>query len=105
MKYTIDLLKEALRELSVFRFTYLGNHDTLIHDLINNPEKLTNAISEIMEKFGYDKPILAEVFLRGKDLSVGIIGNPLESYMALPIVEEDYPLLPEGLPRICGYFR
>jgi len=31
--------------------------------------------------------------------------NPPESYMALPIVEEDYPLLPEGLPWICGYFR
>jgi len=51
VKYTIDLLKEALMELSVFRFTYLGNPDTLIHDLINNPEKLTNAISELMEKF------------------------------------------------------
>jgi len=42
-----------------------------------------------MEKCGYDKPILVEAFLRGKDLSVGNIGNPLESYMALPIVEED----------------
>jgi len=105
VKYTIDLLKEALMELSVFHFTYLGNHDTLIHDLINNPEERTNAIPEIMEKFGYDKPILMEAFLRGKDLSVGNIGNPPESYMALPIVEEDYPLLPEGLPRTCSYFR
>ncbi len=89
----LTCLKEALRELSVFRFTYLGNHDTLIHDLINNPKELTNAISEIMEKFGYNKPILVEAFLRGNDLSVGIIGNPPESYMALPIVEEDmWPL-------------
>lgn len=68
-----------------------------------NPEELTNAISEIREKFGYDKPILVEEFLSGKDLSVGIIGNPPESYTVLPIVEEDYSSLPEGLPRICGY--
>ena len=207
--YTIDRLKEALRELKDFRFTYLCTHDTLIQDLIKmkakidfvfnlcdegfsnearrelhvpallemltipytgsgpqcltfcydkslvrgiakemdipvpeavfikpedtafelhydfpviakpnfgdssfgitqrsvayNPEELTNAISEIREKFGYDKPILVEEFLSGKDLSVGIIGNPPESYTVLPIVEEDYSSLPEGLPRICGY--
>jgi len=207
--YTIDRLKEALRELKDFRFTYLCTHDTLIQDLIKtkakinfvfnlcdegfsnearrelhvpallemlsipytgsgpqcltfcydkslvrgiakemdipvpeavfikpedtafelhydfpviakpnfgdssfgitqrsvacNPEELTNAISEVREKFGYDKPILVEEFLSGKDLSVGIIGNPPESYTVLPIVEEDYSSLSEGLPRICGY--
>ena len=68
-----------------------------------DPEELTNAISAIREKFGYDKPILVEEFLTGKDLSVGIIGNPPESYTALPIIEEDYSALPPGLPRICGY--
>jgi len=66
-------------------------------------EQLTNAISEIREKFGYDKPILVEEFLIGKDLSVGIIGNPPEDYTVLPITEEDYSLLPEGFPKICGY--
>jgi D-alanine-D-alanine ligase len=68
-----------------------------------NIEELSNAILEIREKFGYDKPILVEEFLTGKDLSVGIIGNPPESYTALPIIEEDYSVLPDGLPRICGY--
>ena len=69
----------------------------------NNREELLNAISEIRENFGYDKPILVEKFLTGKDLSVGIIGNPPESYRVLPIIEEDYSSLPNGLPRICGY--
>jgi D-alanine-D-alanine ligase len=207
--YTIDRLKEALRDLNGFQFTYLSNHDTLIQDLIKKepkidfvfnlcdegflniakrelhipallemlgipytgsgpqclafchdkslvrgiakemgipvpeavfikpedstfelyfdfpviakpnygdssfgitqkcvsrgPEELTNAISEIRERFGYDKPILVEELLTGKDLSVGIIGNPPESYTVLPIIEEDYSSLPEGLPRICGY--
>jgi len=69
----------------------------------NNIEGLINAISEIRQKFGYDKPIIVEEFLTGKDLSVGIIGNPPESYKVLPIIEEDYSVLPPELPRICGY--
>lgn len=69
----------------------------------NNLEELLNAVSEIREKFGYDKPILVEEFLTGKDLSVGIIGNPPSSYSVLPIIEEDYSEIPEGLPKICGY--
>ena len=69
----------------------------------NNIKELVNAISEIREKFGYDKPVLVEEFLTGKDLSIGIIGNPPEDYIVLPIIEEDYSVLPDGLPKICGY--
>ncbi|MCJ7645405.1 methyltransferase domain-containing protein [bacterium] len=69
----------------------------------SNIEELINAISEIRQKFGYDKPIIVEEFLTGKDLSVGIIGNSPESYKVLPIIEEDYSTLPPALPRICGY--
>jgi len=71
--------------------------------VVNNIEELINAISEIRQKFGYDKPIIVEEFLTGKDLSVGIIGNPPDSYKVLPIIEEDYSILPPELPRICGY--
>ncbi len=71
--------------------------------IANNAEELVNAITDIREKFGYDKPILVEEFLTGKDLSIGIIGNPPESYTVLPIIEEDYSSLPAELPRICGY--
>jgi len=69
----------------------------------NNHEQLINAISMIRERLGYDKPILVEELLTGKDLSVGIIGNPLTSYTVLPVTEEDYSAVPEDLPRICGY--
>ncbi|MBN1387640.1 MAG: methyltransferase domain-containing protein [Bacteroidales bacterium] len=68
-----------------------------------NIEQLNNAIVTTRENVGYDKPILVEEFLTGKDLTVGIIGNPPESYTILPVIEEDYSLLPENLPRICGY--
>lgn len=66
-------------------------------------EELLDAVAGIREKFGYDKPVLVEEFLQGSDLTVGIIGNPPESYQVLPIIEEDYSNLPEGLPKICGY--
>jgi D-alanine-D-alanine ligase len=69
----------------------------------NSLDQLITAISEIREKFGYNKPILLEEFLSGKDLSLGLIGNPPGSYMVLPITEEDYTDVPEDLPRICGY--
>jgi D-alanine-D-alanine ligase len=69
----------------------------------NSIEQLVNAISEIREKFGYEKPILVEEFLTGKDFTVGIIGNPPESYTVLPIIQEDYSALPPDLPRLCGY--
>ncbi|MBU0478783.1 methyltransferase domain-containing protein [bacterium] len=208
--YTIDQLKNALRELKDYSFTYLSNHDTLLHDMAklktkenlmvlnlcdegfnndarkelhipsliemldipytgsgpqslaycydkslvrgiaqemdipvptaffikpedtafelpfgfpvivkpnfgdssfgitqrsvaNNIEELVNAISEMREKFGYDKPILVEEFLTGKDLSVGIIGNSPGSYTVLPIIEADYSLISAELPKICGY--
>jgi D-alanine-D-alanine ligase len=66
-------------------------------------EDLTRAISSIRSRFGFEKPILVEEYLTGPDLSVGIIGNPPESYTVLPIIEEDYSALPPELPRICGY--
>jgi D-alanine-D-alanine ligase len=69
----------------------------------NTIEELNDAILRIREKFGYEKPILVEEFLTGKELTVGILGNPPESYNVLPLVEEDYSLLPPELPKICGY--
>ncbi len=71
--------------------------------VVNNGEELLNAITEIREKFGYDKPILIEQFLTGKDLTLGFIGNPPDDYIILPIIEEDYSSLPPELPKICGY--
>ncbi len=71
--------------------------------ICNNVMELVGAVNDIREKFGYDKPVLIEEFLTGKDLSVGIIGNPPDSYRVLPIIEEDYSALPADLPRVCGY--
>ena len=73
------------------------------HSYATTLEELVTAISNIRENVGYDKPILVEKFLPGKDISVGIIGNPPDAYTILPIIEEDYSSLPSDLPQICGY--
>ncbi len=69
----------------------------------NSIEELNDAILKIRHDFGYESSILVEEFLTGKELSVGIIGNPPESYTVLPVIEEDYSQLPPDLPKICGY--
>jgi len=69
----------------------------------NSIEELNDAILKIRHDFGYESSILVEEFLTGKEISVGIIGNPPESYITLPIIEEDYSQLPPDLPKICGY--
>lgn len=68
-----------------------------------NVNQLEQAISRVRTICGFDEPVLVEQFLTGKDISVGIIGNPPDACQVLPIIEEDYSALPEGLPRICGY--
>jgi D-alanine-D-alanine ligase len=69
----------------------------------NSIEELNDAIIKIRHDFGYESSILVEEFLTGKEISIGIIGNPPESYISLPIIEEDYSQLPADLPKICGY--
>ena len=50
--YTIDQLKNALRELKEYNITYLNNHDTLIQDLIKFKGKLDYVFNLCDE--GYD---------------------------------------------------
>ena len=72
-------------------------------NVANSIVELNDAISKIRKEFGYDKPILVEEFLSGKELTVGILGNPPENYFVLSMIEEDYSELPVELPKICGY--
>ena len=74
-----------------------------VNSVCHNVVQLEQAIATVREKVGFDRPVLIEEFLQGKDISVGIIGNPLENYLVLPIIEEDYSGLPADLPKICGY--
>jgi len=73
--------------------------DSVCYDV----KQLEQALANIRQWAGFDEPVLVEQFLTGKDISVGIIGNPPHGYQVLPIIEEDYSAIPQGLPRICGY--
>ncbi len=73
------------------------------NNVVFNGEQLLNAVRDIRERFGYNNSILIEQYLSGKDLTLGIIGNPPYNYIVLPILEEDYSVLPPELPKICGY--
>jgi D-alanine-D-alanine ligase len=67
-------------------------------------DSLIKVIRDLRDLFGYEKPILIEEFLTGKELSLGIIGNPPKyPFKLLPIAELDYSSVPEDLPKICGY--
>ncbi|MEM5947534.1 methyltransferase domain-containing protein [Spirochaetia bacterium 38H-sp] len=71
--------------------------------VVNNEKDLLSVVHKIRKEFGYDKPLLLEEFLPGKDLTIGIIGQYDGEYRILPIIEEDYSAVPEHLPRVCGY--
>jgi D-alanine-D-alanine ligase len=68
-----------------------------------NVEQLAQGVLRIRDQYGYELPILIEQFLPGKDISVGIIGNPTHEVDILPIIEEDYSALPKDYPKVCGY--
>jgi D-alanine-D-alanine ligase len=70
--------------------------------IAHSREELIEILEGTREKIGSNKPLLLEEFLPGKDISVGIIGNP-PACTVLPITEEDYSAVPEDLPKICGY--
>ncbi|MDH5526669.1 MAG: methyltransferase domain-containing protein [Nitrospirota bacterium] len=74
-----------------------------VNSVVHTPEALIDQVRAIRDQFGYDKPVLVEEFLTGKDITVGIIGTPPADYTVLPVLEEDYSDLPADLPRICGY--
>ncbi len=69
----------------------------------NDITHLQEAITRIRSITGNESGILVEEFLTGMDISVGIIGNMPDMYEVLPIIEEDYSMLPDELPKICGY--
>ncbi len=61
------------------------------------------AVADLRKNFGYNRSILVEKYLSGGELTAGIIGNPPGPHNVLPVIEEDFSILPEGLPHICGY--
>ncbi len=75
-----------------------------------NLDDFVEAVSEIRNKFGYDKPILVEEFLPGKDLSLGVIGNPPDLTKYYPLARKTTVPFPPGfllfvVMKLNGYLN
>ncbi len=70
--------------------------------VVHAPEDLVAALQSVRRLVGPGRALLVEEFLTGKDLTVSVLGN-MGAFRILPITEDDYGDLPEGLPPLCGY--
>jgi D-alanine-D-alanine ligase len=65
--------------------------------LVHDAKSLMKRVSEIHDELNDDA--LAEEFIEGRELYVGIIGN--EQLTVLPPIEMDFTGFPDNKPRIC----
>jgi D-alanine-D-alanine ligase len=68
--------------------------------VVQGKENIKIAIKKIEEEF--NQPAVAEEFIEGKELSVGLIGNGNEVEI-LPILEIDFSGLPEGMEKFYSF--
>lgn len=69
-----------------------------------NAKSIVRSAGELMERVfaihqEFHTPALVEQYIEGREIYVGLLGNPLE---ALPPIEWDLSKLPPDLPRIAG---
>ncbi len=67
--------------------------------VVSTPERLTEQIESVTRRF--DQPALVEEFIRGRELTVTLIGN--ETLHLLPIAEIDFSAIEDTLARIRTY--
>jgi D-alanine-D-alanine ligase len=65
--------------------------------VVHSVDEMLQRVFAVHEEF--HTPALVEEFIDGREIYVGLLGNPLE---ALPAIEWDLSHLEEGLPRIAG---
>lgn len=70
--------------------------------VVYNTKELLEYVQWLQSEFG-SQSILLQEFLPGRELSIGIVGNPGLSFTVLPALEVDYSGLDAKLPRILGY--
>ncbi len=81
-----------------------GGQGITAKSVCKTQDAVRDVVLVLREKICKHHPVLIEEFLPGKDLTVGMLGNPGNpTFTILPILEEDYSSLPGTLPKICGY--
>jgi D-alanine-D-alanine ligase len=87
------LIKPALGDSSIGI-----TKDALVHD----PSEATAYLAYLREVVP-GRPVLVQEFLPGAEYTVGLVGNPGQGLVPLPVLEVDYGRLPEDLPKILSY--
>lgn len=103
-------LEADLPELSTFSYPVIVKPNAADNSagmttgcIAEGPEELNDAVASVRQHVGHDRALLVEEFLRGADLTYGVVGNPSTGYRSLPISEDNYSRLPANLPPFCGY--
>lgn len=71
--------------------------------LVYSTRDLEEAVKRVQSVYSYNGPFVVEEFLSGAEITIGLLGNPPEAYTVLPVIEEDFSVLPPGYPPVCGY--
>ncbi|MGH8502450.1 MAG: D-alanine--D-alanine ligase family protein [Gammaproteobacteria bacterium] len=72
--------------------------DSVVHDAAQAVAYLERLQTELP-----GRDALVQEYLTGGEYSLGLIGNPGQGFIALPMLEVDYSELPAGLPHILCY--
>lgn len=73
-----------------------------VNNVVRCEEDIHIELVRVRKTIGTGEPVLVEQFMEGPEVTIGLIGNG-DDILVLPLAEEDYSCLPEGMPRLCGY--
>jgi D-alanine-D-alanine ligase len=99
-----EMIVDALRFPVLVKPNAEGSSKGLFNDnLIEDPADLMPKVAEIRALVG--GAVLVEEFLRGREFSVTVLGNPGigPGPIVLPIVEQDYSIFPPELAPFASY--
>ncbi|HUV21546.1 MAG TPA: D-alanine--D-alanine ligase [Gammaproteobacteria bacterium] len=70
--------------------------------VVNNAAEATAYVEQLRATLPTENLIIQE-FLAGDEYGIGIIGNPGDGFILLPVLEVDYSALDPALPRLLDY--
>lgn len=79
-----------------------GSFGITAASLVHNAAEATAYVEQLRGTLPTENIIIQE-FLSGDEYGVGIIGNPDDGFILLPVLEVDYEALDPALPRLLDY--
>jgi D-alanine-D-alanine ligase len=104
LRAAADLDDPAINELAYPYFVKLSREDASIgidaSNVVESPAALRRRAGELLA--AYRQPVIAERYVRGREVNVSVMGNGEESE-TLPLYEIDFAAMPAGRPHIISY--